>query len=118
MELEILYEVGKEITATLALDTMLQTIVDNVVRLVRADKSLLVLLDASKERLLDVVGHGYDQERLEAHTYHELQDGLTGWVLREKVATLSVDLRTDDRQHGAALISAREEGWTSPDWLR
>jgi signal transduction histidine kinase/HAMP domain-containing protein len=110
VELGILYEVGKEITATLALDAMLQTIVDNAVRLVGADKSLLVLLDAQKERLVDIVGHGYDRMQLEAHTFGELQAGLTGWVLCEKVPTLTGDLQNDERQQGAALTSARRSG--------
>jgi signal transduction histidine kinase/HAMP domain-containing protein len=110
VELGILYEVGKEITATLALDVMLQTIVDNAVRLVEADKSLLVLLNVQQEKLVEIVGHGYDQMQLEAHTFGELWAGLTGWVLREKVPTLTPDLQHDERQQGKALVSARRSG--------
>jgi signal transduction histidine kinase/HAMP domain-containing protein len=110
VELGILYEIGKEITATLALDAMLQTIVDNAVRLVSADKSLLVLIDAQKERLIEVVGHGYSQAQLEAHTFRELQAGLSGWVLREKAAILTGDLQNDERQQGVALTSAQRSG--------
>jgi len=109
-ELGVLYEVGKEITATLALDAMLQTIVDNAVRLVGADKSLLVLMDVQKERLVEIVGHGYDQAQLEAHTFGELQAGPSGWVLREKRPTLADDLQNDERNRGVALISARRSG--------
>ncbi|MCX6030692.1 MAG: GAF domain-containing protein [Chloroflexi bacterium] len=109
-ELEILYEVGKEITATPALDAMLQTIVDNAIRLVGADKSLLVLIDAQRERLVEIVGHGYDQAQLEAHTFGELQTGLTGWVLREKAPTLTGDLQNDERNQDIALTSARRSG--------
>lgn len=110
VELEILYEVSKEITATPALSAMLQTIVDNVVRLVGADKGLLVLLDVQKERLVEIVGHGYGRAQLDAHTFGELCDGLTGWVIREKVSTLTNDLQNDERQHGKALASARMSG--------
>jgi GAF domain-containing protein/HAMP domain-containing protein len=110
VELGILYEVSKEITATLALDAMLQTIVDNAVRLVGADKSLLVLIDAQKERLVEVVGYGYDQAQLAAHTFGEFRDGLSGWVFREKAPTLTGDLQNDERQQGAALTSARRSG--------
>jgi signal transduction histidine kinase/HAMP domain-containing protein len=110
VELGILYEVGKEITATPALDVMLQTIVDNAVRLVGADRSLLVLLDVQKERLVEIVGHGYDQAQLEAHTFGELQTGLSGWVLREKAPTLTGDLQNDERNQGTALTSARKSG--------
>jgi len=110
VELGILYEVGKEITATLSLDAMLQTIVDAAVRLVGADKSLLALVDVQKERLVEIVGHGYDQVQLEAHTFEELQAGLSGWVFREKMPTLAGDLQNDERQQGAALASARRSG--------
>ena len=108
VELEILYEIGKEITATPALGAMLQTIVDHAVRLVGADKSLLTLIDVPKERLVEIVGYGYSRAQLDAHTFGELCDGLTGWVLREKAATLSDDLQNDERQRGAALASARK----------
>ncbi len=109
-ELGTLYEIGKEITATLALDAMLQTIVDDAVRLVEADKGLLVLIDVQKERLVEIMGHGYDQEQLDAHTFGELRDGLTGWVLQEKVPMLTGDLQNDERQHGTALTSVRRSG--------
>jgi signal transduction histidine kinase len=110
VELAILYGIGTEITATLALDAMLQTIVDNAVRLVGADKSLLALIDVRRERLVEIVGHGYDQAQLDAHTFEELHAGLSGWVLREKAATLAGDLPNDERQHEAALTSARRSG--------
>ncbi|MDQ1301526.1 MAG: hypothetical protein QG637_1448, partial [Chloroflexota bacterium] len=109
-ELEILYEVGTEITATLALDAMLQTIVDNAVRLVGADKSLLVLIDTQRESLVKIVGHGYDQAQLAAHTFGELQAGLTGWALREKAPVLTGDIKNDERNQGIALTSARRSG--------
>ena len=110
VELAVLYEIGTEITATLDLDTMLQTIVDDIVRLVEADKSLLALIDVPKGRLVEVVGHGYSQAQLEAHTFEELQAGLSGWVLRSKAATLTGDLQNDERQHGLALASAQKSG--------
>lgn len=110
VELAILYEIGQEITATLELDTMLQAIVDNAVHLVGADKSLLALIDVHKERLVELVGHGYDRAHLQAHTFEELRSGLSGWVLREKSATLAGDLQNDERQQGAALSSARKSG--------
>jgi signal transduction histidine kinase len=71
---------------------------------------LLVLLDVQKERLVEIVGHGYDREDLEAHTFGELWNGLTGWVLREKAPTLSDDIQNDERQQDTALTSARRSG--------
>jgi signal transduction histidine kinase len=75
---------------------------------VRADKSLILLADVEKERLTRVVGHGYTQAQLNEHTFEEFQDGISGWVLREKVPTLSVDIQTDKRNRGKALASARQ----------
>ncbi len=109
-ELAALYEIGKEITSTLELDTMLRAIANEAVRLVRADKSLILLVDAEKERLTSAVGHGYAQAQLDEHTFEEFQDGISGWVLREKVPTLSLDVQTDERNRGKALASARQSG--------
>jgi len=109
-ELATLYEIGKEITATLDLDRMLRTIVDKAVRLVGADKSLILLVDAEKERLTRAVGHGYTQAQLDEHRFEEFQDGISGWVLREKVPTLSKNIQTDERNQGKSLASARQSG--------
>ncbi|MFQ5593448.1 MAG: GAF domain-containing protein [Anaerolineae bacterium] len=112
-ELAALHEVGKEITFTLELDTMLETIADDAVRLVGADKSLILLVDAKREKLVKAVGHGYSRAKLEQHTFEEFEDGISGWVLREKVPTLSADIQTDERNRGKALASAQRTGDSS-----
>lgn len=110
VELEILYEVGERITATLSLDEMLQIIVDYAAQLVNADRSLVVLLNTEREKLVDIVGHGYSQAQLQAHTFEELQSGITGWVIQEKIPTFTNDLQKDPRQQGLALQSVRRSG--------
>jgi signal transduction histidine kinase len=110
VQLAALYEIGKEITSTLEQDTMLRAIADEAVRLVGADKSLILLVDVEEERLTRVVGHGYTQAQLNEHTFEELRDGISGWVFREKVSTLSADIQTDERNRGKALASARQSG--------
>ena len=107
-ELAALYEVSREITATLELDTILQTIADVAVRLAGADKSLILLVDAEQGRLLRAVGCGYSQAQLEGHTFEEFQNGLSGWVLRQKTATISANIQTDERNRGKALSSAQQ----------
>jgi signal transduction histidine kinase len=108
MELAALYEVGKEITATLKLDSMLRTITDVAIRLVGADKSLILLVDTERERLTKIVGRGYSPTQLDGHTFREFQNGISGWVLREKASTLSVNIQTDERNQGKARISAQQ----------
>jgi signal transduction histidine kinase/putative methionine-R-sulfoxide reductase with GAF domain len=107
-QLASLYEIGKEITSTLELDAMLHAIASEAARLVGADKSLILLIDAEKERLTRVVGYGYTQAQLNGHTFEEFQDGISGWVFREKLPTFSVDIQADERIQGKALASARQ----------
>jgi signal transduction histidine kinase/uncharacterized protein YigA (DUF484 family) len=109
-QLTALYEIGKEITSTLEQDTMLHAIANRAARLVGADKSLILLIDFEKQRLSRTVGHGYTQAQLDEHTFEEFQEGISGWVFREKVPTLSVDIQTDKRNRGRALASARQSG--------
>lgn len=109
-ELNTLYEVSKDIISTLEVDTRLQIIVDEAARLVDANKSIILLIDSEKEKLIKIMVHGYNQAELERHTFEEAQDGLSGWVMREKVPTLSADIKTDERNRGRALASAKQSG--------
>jgi GAF domain-containing protein len=93
-----LYEIGQEITSTLDLDSMLQTIADDAARLAGCQQTLIALLDAEKQELLHLVGHGYGQEHLQEITFEELWHGLTGWVMREKKPTLTRDMLEDERE--------------------
>ena len=93
-----LYEIGQEITSTLDLDVMLQTIVDDAARLAGCQQTLIALLDVEKQELLHLVGHGYSKEHLQSITFEELWHGLTGWVMREKKPTLTQDILEDERE--------------------
>ena len=107
-ELAALHEVIKEITATLDLDYMLQTIANRVVEIVDADKSLILFFDPVAEELIKAYGLGFTQQQLDAHTFQEIQEGISGWVLQKKVPTLSVDIQTDARNQDQALQSAQQ----------
>ncbi len=109
-ELATLYEIGKEITTFLDLDSMLQKISDDAIKLVKADKSLIFLIDAEKKRLLKAVGYGYTEEQLSSYTFMEFCSGISGWVLSEKTPTLSNDIQKDERNRGLALENARKGG--------
>jgi len=89
---------------------MLQSIADHTVRLVGAVKSLILLVDTVKERLTRTVGHGYSLAQLDGHNFEDFQDGISSWVLQEKVPTLSADIQTDERNRRKALTSALRSG--------
>ncbi len=108
-ELTALYETGKDIISILELDALLQLIVERSASLTEADKSLILLLDPEAEKLTKVVGFGFAPGQVEGFTYQEVQDGISGWVLRERIPTMSEDILTDPRNTGLALDKAKRE---------
>lgn len=106
-QLTTLYDISKKVAASLDIDTILNTIVEGTVHIIRADKSLLLLIDQEAKTLLKSVGYGYEQQEVERQSYIEVQDGITGWVMQEKQPTISEDIQTDPRNKGIALINAQ-----------
>jgi PAS domain S-box-containing protein len=108
-KLAALYEIGKDIASTLELDALLQRVTERSARLTGADKSLILLVDTEAEKLTKAVGFGLIPVHIEGITYQEVQDGISGWVLRERTPTISEDILTDPRNTGLALEIAKEE---------
>lgn len=102
-----LYRIGKNISSTLDLDIILQLIVDEAKKLIDANKSLILLVNDETEKI-QAVGQGYSESQLLAITFQEIQDGISGWVLKEKKPTLISDIKTDERNRGQALEKALE----------
>ena len=109
-ELEALYKIGKEITSTLDLESMLQIITNDAAEIVGAEKSIILLVDTEKKKLANVVGCGYSQTELAEHTYKGFQESISGWAFKEKKSAHSKDIRKDDRHQGKALaLAIRDE---------
>ena len=108
-KLTTLYETGKDLTSTLELDALLQLIVERAARLTGADKSLILLVDVGTEKLTKAVGFGFAPGQVDGITYQEVQDGISGWVLKERKPTISEDILTDPRNTGLALEMVKKE---------
>ncbi|HIP95796.1 MAG TPA: GAF domain-containing protein, partial [Anaerolineae bacterium] len=108
-KLATLYETGKDITSILELDALLQLIAERSARLTGADKSLILLVDTEAKVLTKAVGFGFTPGQIESITYQEVQDGISGWVLKERTPTISEDILTDPRSTGLALQMAKKE---------
>ncbi len=108
--LSTLYEIGRRISAALELDTTLNAIVESTAQLVQADRSIILLVDTEEKRLIKAVGYGYPPEPMAGFTYQQVEDGISGWVLREGTPTISENILTDPRNTGIALEVARKEG--------
>jgi len=108
-KLAALYDTGKDITSILESDAVLRLITKRAAQLTGADKSLILLVDTEAERLIKAVGSGFAPGHIEGITYQEVQDGISGWVLRERQPTISEDILTDPRNTGLALQAVKKE---------
>jgi GAF domain-containing protein len=102
-----LRRIGQDIASALELDDVLEIIANCSIQLTKADKALILVVD--EQELQTKVGAGFAPEQIENFTYQEVQDGISGWVLREGKPTISDDILTDPRNTGIAFQRAREE---------
>jgi PAS domain S-box-containing protein len=108
-QLTALYETSQDITSTLELDALLQLVAERCARLTGADRALILLVDVKMRELTMAVGHGFAPDQLDGISYQEVEDGISGWVIREKAPTISENLLTDPRNTGIALRVAEQE---------
>jgi GAF domain-containing protein len=109
-DLSSLYEVGKDISSTLDIEDTLQATVDEAVRLTSAARSQIMLINAGSERIAQLKQQGFDAGARLSHTYDQVHQGINGWVLGEKIPTLSADIHQDERMRGVSV-----EQFVGPD---
>ena len=80
------------------LETLLQRIVDTLVQTTSADRVTLMTVDTTAETITRFVRGGRGLKQIVEITYGELQDGLSGWVMRERKAALSLKGQPDPRE--------------------
>ena len=101
-ELETLYKVGKDIAATLDLDTMLQVIVDKAIDIVNGDRGTIQLISQEKNKILKVVSCGFSKNEWEEYSCKEFLESINGWVYQQKKPALSRNIQKDERNSGKA----------------
>lgn len=104
--LSTLFNIGQKITAAEQLDEILDTITEDVVNLVKARRSLFLLVDSETRQVTGRRGHGYSTGEMEAISFDEVEAGVSGWVLKHKMPVLVEDAQTDPRNTGIALEKA------------
>jgi PAS domain S-box-containing protein len=95
---EALFRVAHSLIDHEDLLTRLQSVVDSVAEALPADRVTLIVLDLEARQVLHFVKAGPGAEQVIAVPFDELQDGLTGWVLRERKPALSPKGRPDPRE--------------------
>ena len=112
-ELEALYQVGKDITSTLDLNTTLQRITDSAAEIVNADRSIIQLVDPESSRLINIMGCGYSDADLSEPSFEGFRECIYNLVLQEKSSILSKDILKDERIQGKAQAYVEREKFKS-----
>lgn len=92
----VLFEIGKLVGSDMDPGVLLARIAELVCQLIDAHACSVMLLDASRERLLAKAAYGLRAERMHSLTF-ALGEGIAGWVAQTGEALLLDDARQDPR---------------------
>ncbi len=107
----VLFEIGKLVGSDLDPRVLLTRIAELVCQVIDAQACSVMLLDASRERLLAKAAYGLRAERIQSLTF-AMGEGIAGWVAEHGDAVLLSDAAADprfvqlpgNRTHIASLI--------------
>ncbi len=95
-ELLTLYQIGREINSILDLDELLETIMDEVIQLVSAERGFIVLIDKKTSELTLKVARRLD-EGIFNEAQFKVSRGIVDEVFKSGEPILSMDAQTDPR---------------------
>lgn len=100
LESELLLEIVRNISATLNLEAVLESIVDNLSHLVSYDSAAIILVDKDKKTLQEIVARGYDEQPQKAISL-KLNQGISGRVIRNRRGSIIPDVSNDPNYYPA-----------------
>lgn len=92
----VLFEIGKLVGSDLDPGVLLTRIAELVCQVIDAQACSVMLLDASRERLLAKAAYGLRAERIQSLTF-AMGEGIAGWVAEHGDAVLLPDAAADPR---------------------
>jgi signal transduction histidine kinase len=98
-QLQTLGEIGREMTSTLDLEAALQKAMEHTQNLLQAEAVVLFLMDESGDQLI-LKASGGARLRLRDVSIR-LEEGIAGWVTRNKTPLIVNDVRTNPLYHSA-----------------
>jgi two-component system cell cycle sensor histidine kinase/response regulator CckA len=107
---EALYRVGSSVVAGETVETILQRVVDAMAAALPAYRVNLFGMDFERGCVTANVRGGPGADPLIEIGFEELLEGLVGWVLRERTATVSPGGEPDPRESDAVQKRRRESG--------
>ncbi|MEE2708362.1 MAG: GAF domain-containing SpoIIE family protein phosphatase [Gemmatimonadota bacterium] len=91
-----LYEVGKRISSSLAIEEVLKLIIDSLQRVVPYDAAVIFLLEHERNRITVKSSRGYTRDAGEMINM-KVGDGISGWAATTGLAVIVPDVHSDDR---------------------
>ena len=110
---EALYQSARSLSVIDNLTDLLQTVVDNTGAALIANHMTLVIMDWTTQQIEHVVVHGPESSHMLNITIPELNEGLTGWVLRTLRPALSPKGVPDARESKIVQRQRVEAGYGS-----
>lgn len=94
--LSLICKIGREISSTLKLDEVLQSIVDKVSLVFGSEICAILLLDEETDELYIRSARGLDEKDVRG-TQLKIGERISGWVLKQNKSTLIEDINKDPR---------------------
>jgi GAF domain-containing protein len=107
---EALYEASSALLSSDNLEMMLQGVVDGAVTALQADAVVLLNFDNERQEVASFLAGGPGKTNIQRFSYEMYQEGLSGWVLREKRPALSPKGIADERESEAVQKRRNENG--------
>lgn len=95
---EALYNVAERLNRTQEISAILQAVLESAAKVLPADRIVLITVDLEAKAIIQQLEGGQGAEQATALTFSELQDGLSGVVLRNGRAILSLNGVADQRE--------------------
>lgn len=96
LELRSLQESAKAINSALALDELLQRVVENATQVLRGARCTIALVDEKSENVITSAASGVPKEELSG-TCFRIGEGVAGWVVANREPALIHDVEQDAR---------------------
>jgi two-component system, sensor histidine kinase and response regulator len=93
-----LYRVASAIIEHTELDELLQIVADSVAEALPAERIAIITMDIPNRKVLRFVKGGEGVDSVRTVPFDELEQGLSGWVLREHAPALSLAAVPDPRE--------------------
>ena len=107
LEKNLLYEIGKKLSSSLALDEVLREILSSLKRVVDYDAGGIYLVDPDTGAIDSVFAVGYDPDR-ESRLHLKVGQGLVGHVADSGEPVIVPDVAADDRYYNARPATRSE----------